>query len=184
MSRQPENQKINRGLILCLVYLTLFCSTTFAQNTKKVILEVSITGKGMTMPSFGTVVFFRLHDDGQLYYERRIKDRYLSKTTRLKHADVVALIQLAESPDFANGANHYAALETSRDAQRTTTVTYSKNGFTKRVVIINYQPTNPEAQKFYPTGLINLLDKVTLLRPKSEFEMKYGLNLPSVPYVP
>ena len=173
------------GLYLTLLTVTVVLSDqTALGNNSKVVLEVLVSGKGMVWPTMNAQVFFRLFEDGRVEYESRTKNRVVRKKAKLKRQEFAEIIQLAETSDFINSSERFRALQTLGDASLTTTIAYRHKDIIKRIEIINYQQANPEARSFYPLAVMKLLDKVIERRPKSDYEKKYGLDTPGIPYDP
>lgn len=140
---------------------------------KSGILEITLKGEGMILPG-EEQVYFRLYKSGLLEYQT-LPDMTMHKG-RISDQDAREIIQIAEQSDFLNSLEEYSALKKLRDATLTTTIIYTNNGKSKRIVIRNYQHDHPQAESYYPLSLRKLLRRVVELRPTTDYERKYGLN--------
>jgi hypothetical protein len=130
-------------------------------------------------------VYFRLYRSGRLEFEAppkfdpeagRANFELVKKTTQLTPDDVTELFRLTENRDFHRVAKEYHALETWVDAVMVTTIVYSGSNLEKKIIITNYSPKHEKAIGYYPDSLRMLLQRVVLLRPKTDEETEYGWN--------
>ena len=57
-----------------------------------------------------------------------------------------------------------------------TCVSYKQGEKYKHILLVNYMPSNPKAKGYYPLSLVKLLERIENVRPKTNYEHRYGLD--------
>jgi hypothetical protein len=150
-------------------------------NEDRVLLEVTLQGRGMVWPNRMTRVFFRLYNSGKLEYDARTKTKVERRKSRLNRQQVNELIGLAERRDFLEARKKYPALQDLRDATLITRINYTHENISKQILITNYEPDHLRATDYYPASLRRLLQRIMEERPITDYELEYGLGNVGIP---
>ncbi|PYS66899.1 MAG: hypothetical protein DMF69_24690 [Acidobacteria bacterium] len=94
--------------------------------------------------------------------------------------DLARIVAILNSKELNDARHEYPKLTSMRDAVLRTCVNY-RNQDEKKILLVNYQPSHPQAAEHYPEVLRQLLATISTLRPKSNYERKYGLGEPGIP---
>ena len=168
--------------LVCLAVLLLIIQPLRAQKPSQfcrgvlddgVLLEVTVTGRGMIWPNLVSQVFFRLRKDGVVFYDARVKTGMVRRSFKLNEEELASITSLLSKKDLTEANGEYPILESMRDAVLKTCVDY-KDDVQKKILLINYRPTHAKAAEYYPGSLRDLLTRISKLRPSTSYERKYG----------
>ncbi len=154
-----------------------FCHGVLDQ---KVILEVSIFGRGMIWPSFGTQLIFSLRNDGLVAYDARTKNGLAHRSFQLPADQLARVVSILNTNELADARTKYPMLEDMKDALLETCVNIRAN-HEKRILIINDQPSHPRGTEYYPKALREVLATAARLRPRTNYEQGHGGGVAGLP---
>ena len=57
-----------------------------------------------------------------------------------------------------------------------TCISFKEADHYRHILVVNYMPSHPKAKGYYPPSLVKLLERVEDIRPKTDYEHRYGLD--------
>ncbi len=126
----------------------------------------------------GEKLMMRLYKSGRFEYDANPKANittdshgnvlYERKQGHINSEGANELLDLAERSDFQTAKDFYPTIHLHTDETYTTTVTYTNNALTKKIVISDFWDvaSHPEDKARYPNSLVELLYKESSLKAK------------------
>jgi hypothetical protein len=105
-------------LLLLVEPLSVQVPSAFCRGVldESVILEVSVTGRGMIWPNLFTQIFFRLRKDGLVVYDARTTSGVVRRSFTLNENELAKLVSLLNARDLSRSSTDYPMLQSMRDA--------------------------------------------------------------------
>lgn len=178
---------LNASYAIIFLSIFIFTANVYSQAAvryrvrNKPIIEVLTSGKGLILESEKELLFIRLYKNGVLEFDRQTRTNTIRKNIKVKIKNIKNIFEILETGEFESSKKFYDSLESLKDAVQIVRININYKNKVKSIVIKNYMPEHPEATRFYPSYLVNLLSKLQQIRPLSKYEKENNLIL-DLPY--